>query len=251
MYASFASPREQAASAFAAFAIVAGIVFALVLGLRVGVTGRVPGALASVFVEAPREAVKAQPKRKLVPSPRRAAKGDPSPRNLRNRATQVVVPPPRIPLVLPPSIPVAQRAGIGSAAASGASDRPGPGQGAGGIGDGLGGGGQGGDGDGDGGAVVGPRQIRGKLSFRDLPPGTLEPGREAAVGVRYTVNVDGRVTGCVVDEPSGYPTVDAMTCRLIEQRFVFRPARDRERRPVRSAITERHTWFMKERDRDD
>ena len=94
--------------------------------------------------------------------------------------------------------------------------------------------------------VVGPRQIRGKLTYRDLPPDVLQPGQQARVGVKYNVNTDGRVSGCRVDEPSGVRVADAMTCRLIEQRFVYRPARDRSGRPVRSIIVETHTWFTRD-----
>jgi protein TonB len=147
-------------------------------------------------------------------------------------------------IVLPPPIVTATRPAQGDAAQTGASDRAGPGQGAGGAGNGNGGGGTGGDGDG---IVVGPRQIKGRLAFKDLPDGLLAPGDEASVGVRYAVNVDGTVSDCVADEPSGLPQLDALACRLIEQRFRYRPARDRAGRPVRAIVAERHTWILQEK----
>lgn len=241
----YASPRERTASALAAMAVVVLTGWALILGLGAGVVAQGRQALVSVFAAPEPPPVDKPPPRKPASSPRPAAKGDPSPRNLRNQATQVVAPVPFIPLA-PPTIPTAVRAGIGDAASNGASDLPGPGQGAGGIGDGLGGGGDGGDGDGGGGAAFGPRQVRGKLSYRDLPQDTLSPGTEARVGVRYWVETDGRVRGCRVDEPSAYPAIDAMTCRMIEQRFVYRPARNRAGRPVRAPVVEWHTWFSRE-----
>lgn len=243
----YASPRERIASALAAFLVVLLTAAALVLGLRAETLARVPGALVSIFT-APVAKPEVKPPRKVSAAPRPSAKGDPSPRNLRNKATQVIAPP-IVPLASPPPFVAAPKANVGDAASSGASDLPGPGQGAGGLGEGFGGEGEGGDGGGDGGgAVKGPRQIRGKLSFKDMPQGLLAEGMTASVGVRYTVDADGRVIGCRADIPSGYPALDALTCRLIEARFVFRPARNRAGRPVRSVIVERHSWFVKPRE---
>lgn len=240
-----ASTKERTASAIAAGLVVALIGLMLVLGLRPGQLARVPAALVSVVFDEP-----VHPREKEIVRPTRreresAAKGAPSPRNLKNKATQVVAPPvPLPPLSPPPPIVTAPVAGIGAAANNGASLLPGPGQGAGGIGNGLGGGGTGGEGNGDGGGGSPPRQIKGKLSFSDMPEGTVRPGSEAAVGVRYRVNVDGRVSDCRIDQTSGFPSLDATACRLIEERFRFRPARDRAGRPVSSVIVETHGWVI-------
>lgn len=245
VYAS-ASPRVQAVSALAAGAIVALGVVALVFGLQVREALHSAGALISVSLESREPKPPEQPKPKPRPSTKSAPKGDPAPRNLRNEAAQVVVPPPRVVLRPPLPFPVAtQQPGIGSAPQTGASDHLGPGQGAGGVGSGRGGGGRGGDGDGLGQPAKGPRQIRGKLSYSDLPDDLLQEGDEAAVGVRYTVDADGGVSQCLVDEPSRYRQLNALTCRLIEQRFRFRPARNRHGDAVPSQIVERHTWFRR------
>ncbi len=241
----YASRREQVVAALASAAIVLGFIIMLVLGLRVGWLPPKAAALISVNVEPnqppPRPPEPPARQRTRESAPKNAA----APRALRNEATPIVAPP-VVPLIVPPPIITAPLAGTGAAASQGASDLPGPGQGAGGDGNGTGGGGLGGNGDGGGVPVVGPRQIRGKLSFRDLPGGLLQPGQQARVGVRYTVDVDGRVTGCITDQPSDLPLANAMTCRLIEQRFFFRPARDRAGRAVRSVIVETHTWFSRE-----
>jgi protein TonB len=34
----------------------------------------------------------------------------------------------------------------------------------------------------------------------------------------------------------------SVTCRLIEERFVFEPSRDRQGRPVRSRMVQDHYW---------
>jgi protein TonB len=168
------------------------------------------------------------------------AKGARSPRNLRNKATDIVAKPPLIDLLPPPPLVAATAPDIGSAASSGASDRAGPGRGAGGQGDGEGGGGDGGDGDG-----TAPRWTRGHLSFADLPPDLRAVGWNGKVDVRYAVGVDGYVTDCRVDRASGNPSVDALTCRLIEARFRYRPARDEAGRAVRSVIVETHEWVVR------
>ncbi|HEX8057531.1 MAG TPA: energy transducer TonB [Novosphingobium sp.] len=246
----YASPRERTASALAAFGIVVLLAFALVFGLRVGAIVRDPGAIVSVLFEPEKKPSPPEPKPHPRPATTHAPKGDPGQRNLKNQATPIVAPK-VVPLIVPPPVVVATQAGVGQAAQTGASDRLGPGQGAGGYGNGNGGGGDGGDG--DGGAVEGPRQIRGKLSFKDLPDGMLRPGSEARVGVRYVVEADGTVSQCRADQPSGIPQLDRLACRLIEERFRFRPARDRFGRPVRSTIAEAHSWFMRDDgdDRDD
>jgi protein TonB len=46
---------------------------------------------------------------------------------------------------------------------------------------------------------------------------------------------------------SGLPELDQIACRLIEQRFRYKPARDRAGRPVRSTIVETHSWFIREK----
>ncbi len=175
----------------------------------------------------------------------RKASGRASPRNLRNKAAEVVVP---VPLVLPPAPPIllsAPTAGAGMASSAGASDRPGPGTGAGGEGDGSGGGG---DGDGDGGGGVPPRLIKGRLKFSNLPEDLREAGIGGTVGVRYRVDVDGRASDCRITASSGSRELDEATCQLIEERFLFDPARDAADRPVRSILEENHSWIVRHDD---
>jgi periplasmic protein TonB len=112
----------------------------------------------------------------------------------------------------------------------------------------LGGGGLGGDGDGsgDGEAVRGPRRTSGRIAYRDLPEGLLAEGEEAAVEVVFAVNPDGTASQCQVERSSGHPLIDRLTCRLIEQRFRYRPATNRFGRPVRAMVGETHTWIANE-----
>jgi len=176
--------------------------------------------------------------------------GAASPPNLESRPTPVVAPPPPIPMRRP--LPAAPTPGTGSDPSAGAAPIRGPGTGSGGIGDGTGSGdggdgagGGGGGGRGDGRRLTPPRLIRGSLSDSDYPRGLGEAGIGGTVSVRYTVETDGRVTGCTVTRSSGSDILDLTTCRLIERRFRFDPSRDRGR-PIRSNIVENHEWVVED-----
>jgi protein TonB len=232
--------QERIPAAIASLATVAAVGWVMLAGLNVSQVMRAVEPLISVDFANPPPKPPTPPREKPKPVKRSAARHKASPRNLRNQATAIVAPP--IPFVIKPPPPViaAPKPGPGLAANNGASDRAGPGQGAGGVGDGRGGGGDGGDGDGD----VPPEQVGGHLSFNDIPRGIVQAGRGGTVGVRYYVNPDGRVSGCSVTATSGIAELDTVTCRLIEQRFRFRPSRDGDGHPVRSVIVESHRWSI-------
>lgn len=227
-------PRARSGALSLAMVGLMGLVLARGLGVSYGVERTV--SLVSVDFAVPRP----PPPPRVPPRSGEAAKDEAGTRNIRNRATAIVSPP-VVPLIVPPAVIAAAVAGVGAAANTGAADVPGPGQGAGAFGNGSGGGGDGGGGD----AVVGPRQIRGKLSYRDLPEGVLPEGAEAQLEVLYTVEADGSVGSCRVERASGYPAIDALACRLIQQRFRFRPALDARDRPVRARMIQSHTWVAR------
>jgi len=238
-----ATASERALSALLSALIIAGMGIMLVLGLRPDLRQALhPRDLISVAFSEPTPTPEPTRKPPLPPAKSSAPKDDAGAAALRAKATAVVAPP--VPVVLaPPPVIAAPVANTGAQASNGAANVAGPGQGAGGIGNGLGGGGQGGNGLGRSpGPDTEPRQIKGKLSQRDLPDGLLAPGAEASVGVRYTVLTDGTVGDCVVTQSSGYPALDPVPCRLIRERFRFRPARDGWGRPVNAQIVETHTW---------
>jgi protein TonB len=174
----------------------------------------------------------------------RRPEGEAAPPNLRSTATPVVAP---VPIVVLPSVsPViaAPVAGLGSDPSQGAAAVPGPGTGAGGIGNGTG---SGGSGDGDGGGwedETPPRRIRGRLRDSDYPEAAAEAGASGTVSVRYAVEVNGRVSGCRVTRSSGNAALDATTCRLITERFRYRPSLDARGRPVRVTIVVDHEWSL-------
>jgi protein TonB len=61
------------------------------------------------------------------------------------------------------------------------------------------------------------------------------------------VGIDGRVTRCRVTRTSGNAELDTTTCQLIERRFRYMPARDRDGNPVVSDVGWRQTWWLESR----
>lgn len=179
-------------------------------------------------------------RKKRTPDPEGAA----SPPNKKDTPSPVVAPPPKIQLPVPPPVIAAPIAGQGNAPAAGAAPVPGPGTGSGGQGVGTGSGrfGDGTGGGGGGGRASGPVHIRGRIMDSDYPPKAFEEGAEGIVSLRFVVGANGRVTRCQVTRSSGRSDLDRTTCRLIIQRFRYRPARDLWGRPVPATIIGDHEW---------
>jgi len=234
--------RDRIGAAIGAVVLPGMLGYALLNGLVVPMPAAVGEAL-KVFGVAPPPPPPPVEKVKPRPSLSRRPEGAASPPNLKSKATELVAPPPVVPIVVPPPLVVAEKAGLGAQATAGASDVRGPGTGSGGIGNGTGSGGSG-DGDGGGGEETPPRWRKGRLKDSDYPREAAETGIRGRVSVRYVVGIDGRVTRCRVTGSSGSRELDALTCRLIEQRFRYDPSLDAAGRPVESTIVEDHEWAM-------
>ena len=236
--------RERLIGAAAAIVVQLLVGYALITGLAVSFPAAVENSL-KLFTAAP--APPPPPPPPSVPPPRATAErpeGRASPPNLRSRASPVAAPTPIV-VTPPPPPPViaAPRPYVANDPMSGSADVRGPGTGAGGVGDGFGSGGAGdGDGSGGGSPETPPRFLRGRMSTSDLPEALFVSGFSGTVGVRYLVATDGRVRDCVVTRSSGNASVDAITCRLIRERFRFRPSLDDRGRPVNAWIVENHSW---------
>lgn len=255
--------RERVTAAVGVAVLEALLGYALITALQVGRS--LPGAEALKVLGLTPEAPPPPPKKPKPPPPKsrtRSPEGAAAPPNLRSTPTEIVRPPPP-PILFPPPPPVAAApiAGIGAAPTAGAAPVAGPGTGAGGegngTGSGLGGNGTGsGGGSGTGGGLPGgspPRHIKGRIKDRDYPEAARAVGAHGAVQVRYTVQVNGRAVNCRILRSSGNTAIDETTCRLIQERFRFKPAKNERGRPVQADLVERHEWMMREEDapRDD
>jgi protein TonB len=123
-----------------------------------------------------------------------------------------------------------------SAAPSGGGSGSGPALGSG------AGGGTGGSGYGEGEGGTDLEQIAGEITSRDYPRDLREAGIGGRVGVLFTVEPNGRVGRCTVTRSSGVSELDVLTCRLIQQRFVYRPSTDRYGRPIEDEVEGEHDW---------
>jgi len=147
-------------------------------------------------------------------------------------------PPPPAPLAPPTPAEVAIDPGSGQASGAGAA--PGSGAGQGGEGSGSG---AGGSGSGRGaGVVTPPQRLEGELTNADYRRARAPEGAAGTALVGFRVRTDGRVDRCAVIRSSGYAEFDEATCRLIERRFRFRPARDASGRAIEWTIRTDYTW---------
>ena len=142
----------------------------------------------------------------------------------------------------PPSVPLPPRPLPSPTPAEPSVDAgPGPGSGAGAAaGSGAG---QGGEGSGSGGgAATPPRRVAGELTNDDYRRVRPPPGAAGTVLVEFRVRTDGRTDSCRVIRSSGFAVFDQATCRLIEQRFRFRPARSAAGQAIDWVIRTDYTW---------
>lgn len=235
-------PRERIGGAAAALAVTCALGLVLAMGLAVRerlADGETGIALFEISPELkPKAKVERMPERNTRPS------GEAAPPNLRSRATEIAAPEPVVPIIVQPLVITAEKPADRAEATSGAADIAGPGTGAGGQGDGFGGGGSGdGDGAGDRDATP-PVQTRGRIRDSDYPEDLADAGLGGRVTVLFLVQTDGRVPECDVVGSSGIPRLDALTCRLIRERFRFRPSRDGRGRPVPALVRETHEWVF-------
>lgn len=153
------------------------------------------------------------------------------------KATPKPLPKPKV-VVVPKPAPTT--ASTGTASRSGASVA---GSGSGSAGQGVGTG-SGGRGTGSGGGLARrAEKVSGELKTRDFPRSEADQRDGRFIIVRYAVGTDGRVRNCRVVQSSGSAEADAITCRLIEKRFRYRPARDGAGKPVNDETGWKQWWW--------
>lgn len=221
---------------FVAAAIGAG----LISGLDFDVVRKAGDAITAVAIPNPPPPEPTVP----APAPGEKASGKASAANKHARAAPVAAPKPVLPPVVPPPVPAAPRPDSGRESSAGASSMAGPGSGAGGQGDGTGAGGAGsGTGSGGGKAVL----LSGRITDRDYPREASRARIGGDVEVRFTIEASGRVSRCRVTRSSGDASLDATTCRLIEERFRFKPATNARGEAVASPYGWRQSWWLERR----
>lgn len=233
-----ATRRERTGVAAAVALLHLGLGYLLLLGLHVDLSRHTERALAVFDLTAPPPPL-FEPR--ASPAARTELEGRAAPPALHARPKPVVAPQPPTPLPVP-TIAAALVAASGPDLTAGAAPRPGPGIGVAGTGDGPGGGGQG-DGVGSGLAVRALR-IAGEIRNRDYPRTAARTREQGDVVAHLVVDARGRVAACEVARSSGSPELDAATCRLIRERFRYRPALDRNGQPIPDELGWRQSWWL-------
>lgn len=221
-----------------AIALVAAIhvliAYALLTGMRVAIRSAPPDRPTLITFEPLPPPPRQPPERRVQPKQSGgnapAGKRVPIPEIAPAPAPVLPAPPPLI--VVPPSRPAPDRSAEGTGNDGGGGGMGGSGSGAG-----------SGSGVGDGDDFTGARQIRGRFRNSDFPSSARSAGR-LKIGVRFAVGPTGNVDECEIIESSGYAEVDAMTCRVIVERYRFRPARDGAGEPVTEVMEETYTWTL-------
>lgn len=223
-------PRERITALIAAAIIQAGLAVALLRGFHVDVSR--PGEIVQRLVEFTLQ---------KPPPPPQPVK--PPPRPQHHQAAAPKAKPDKVggspgpkPAHAPPSVtPVV--AVKPTAAPSGGGTGTGPALGAG-AGGGTGGNGYGAE---EGGADL--EHIAGEIDQSDYPRDLGVARVGGRVSVTLTVEPNGRVSACRLTRSSGVPELDSLTCRLMQQRFRFRPSTDRFGRPIRDEVDWDHDWI--------
>jgi protein TonB len=224
-------PRERFA-ALAAVALVQGaLIFALLSGFRVDVPRTRDAVEQLIELSLPEP-----PPRVRLPPPK------PAPREQHAEAAPKAAPAPlggspgpRPAHVAPAIAPVVAVRPSAPAAGGGAGTGPALGSGSGG---GTGGNGYGSED--EGGTDL--QQIAGEITSRDYPRDLRDAGIGGRVLFVFKVEPNGRVGRCSITRSSGSPELDALTCRLVQQRFVYRPSTDRFGRPIEDEVDGEHDW---------
>jgi len=71
-----------------------------------------------------------------------------------------------------------------------------------------------------------PLNLSGWYSAQDYPLTAIRAGEQGYVTVEFTIGDNGRPIRCRVVRSSGYPDLDAVPCRALMERAIFKPATD-------------------------
>ena len=85
-------------------------------------------------------------------------------------------------------------------------------------------------------------RIAGALSDADYRRANPPKGAGGTVVIGFRVRTDGGVDQCRIERTSGYAVLDEATCRLVTQRYRFRPARNAAGEAIAWNLRTDFTW---------
>ncbi len=80
------------------------------------------------------------------------------------------------------------------------------------------------------------------ITTRDYRSSWINRGLTGRAGFALTIDAEGRVTDCTITRSTGHDALDEATCRLLEKRASFTPARDGAGDPVAGTYSSSVNW---------
>jgi TonB family protein len=80
------------------------------------------------------------------------------------------------------------------------------------------------------------------FSGADYPGISIRSNEQGSVGLTFLVDEKGAIADCSIDDTSGIPALDTMSCYVISRRAHFSPALGVDGKPTRSAYSRRINW---------
>jgi len=87
-----------------------------------------------------------------------------------------------------------------------------------------------------------PPRTTGLITMEDYPADALRQHAQGLVRVALDIDENGRVTACKIVTSSGYPSLDAATCRILSTRARFTAAIDETGHPTKDVLTTQIDW---------
>ena len=78
----------------------------------------------------------------------------------------------------------------------------------------------------------------------DYPRGSLQLHQSGSTSVRLLIDEGGKIADCAVTSTSGSAALDTMTCFVLRTRAKFRPALDKDDKPLKSFVDGRIHWVI-------
>lgn len=241
--------QNKLVSAAAVICIHMGLACLLIYGLDVNIVRHANKALKVTNIEINQPAPTIPLPRfdielKKVIKPQGAA----APANITSKAVPREAPKPKVKLILKDQKQTAKKIASGNDPTAGNAATPAQGTGAGGQGEGAG---AGSSGDGVGGEKSVALKLRsraqyisGRIKNSDYPRSASKSNVGGVVIVRFTVSAGGRISRCQITQSSGNTQLDNTTCRLIEKRFRYSPARDVNGNAVDDVAGWKQDWWL-------
>jgi periplasmic protein TonB len=234
------SKRDRIVSAVAVIVLHLGIGYMLLAGFGIDVvqTTRSVLKVSNITTQDPPPPPPPKVDKAKVDKPT----GKASAKNIKSKASPKEAPKPKLLIKIKPVDVTAEKAGRGNDQTAGNSNQVGVGTGAGGQGDGTGAGGRG---DGGGSAIASRAEYQsGKISNKDYPRNAAKAKVGGTVTAYFTVLASGKVANCTIKKSSGNVELDATTCQLIEKRFHYKPARNKNGEPIDDRTGWQQTWWL-------